>query len=100
MSQQDSAETNPLSQSKPSFAYIKSMRETNWKNAAIQAILAVTRQTRAESILYLPDLARNVKIQVGVAKKREKMGRVVPIGVYIWIGLGPESWPIGLSWSL
>jgi hypothetical protein len=57
MSRQDSAETNPLSQSKPSFAYVKSMREANWKNVAIQAILAVTRQTWVESILYLPDLA-------------------------------------------
>jgi hypothetical protein len=56
-SQQDSAKTNPLSQSKPSFAYTKCMRETNWKNAANQAILAVIRQTRAESTLYLSDLA-------------------------------------------
>jgi hypothetical protein len=57
MSRQDSAETNPFSRSKPSFAYVKSMREANWKNVAIQAILAVTRQTWVESILYLPDLA-------------------------------------------
>src|SRR5205807_9996245 len=42
----------------------------------IQTILALTKETRAESTLCFPDLALNMKVQFKAAKKRRRWDAV------------------------